>query len=131
GRPSLAVTDEEPVDAAVRLEVNQWNGSIEPRVVLRELYRLPDEPAEMPLHQCLCDGDEWRRRFEAELSTGLESWPEERLTEAARAGSVRQLVQGGRSAVATMAELVSSGESVLALCADASRRAGLATGASG
>jgi single-stranded-DNA-specific exonuclease len=131
GRPSLPVTDEEPVDAAVRLEVNQWNGSVEPRVVLRELYRLPYEPAEMPLHQCLCDGDEWRRRFEAELSAALESWPEERLTEAARAGSVRQLVQGGRSAVATMAELVSSGESVLALCADASRRAGLATGASG
>ena len=33
-------SDEEPVDAAVRLEVNHWNGSVEPRVVLRELYPL-------------------------------------------------------------------------------------------
>jgi hypothetical protein len=36
-----------------------------------------------------------------------------------------------RSALATMAELVSSGESVLAVCADAARRAELAAGAAG
>ncbi len=40
GRPSLGVGEEEPVDAAVRLEVNHWNGSVEPRLVLRELYPL-------------------------------------------------------------------------------------------
>ena len=40
GRSSLGVEDEDPVDAAVRLEVNHWNGSVEPRVVLRELYPL-------------------------------------------------------------------------------------------
>ena len=43
GRSSLGVGDEDPVDAAVRLEVNHWNGSVEPRVVLRELY--PHEAA--------------------------------------------------------------------------------------
>ena len=42
GRSSLGVGDEDPVDAAVRLEVNHWNGSVEPRVVLRELYPLED-----------------------------------------------------------------------------------------
>ena len=40
GRSSLGVGKDEPIDAAVRLEVNHWNGSVEPRVVLRELYPL-------------------------------------------------------------------------------------------
>ena len=44
GRSSLGVEDDEPVDAAVRLEVNHWNGSVEPRVVLRELYPLEEPP---------------------------------------------------------------------------------------
>ena len=43
GRSSLGVGDDEPVDAAVRLEVNHWNGAVEPRVVLREVY--PHAPA--------------------------------------------------------------------------------------
>ncbi|HEY7456249.1 MAG TPA: single-stranded-DNA-specific exonuclease RecJ, partial [Solirubrobacterales bacterium] len=38
GRASLGVGEDDPVDAAVRLEVNRWNGSVEPRLVLRELY---------------------------------------------------------------------------------------------
>ena len=44
GRSTLGVGEDDPVDAAVRLEVNRWNGSVEPRVVLRELY--PRETAE-------------------------------------------------------------------------------------
>ena len=38
GRSSLGVGEDDLVDAAVRLEVNRWNGSVEPRLVLRELY---------------------------------------------------------------------------------------------
>jgi single-stranded-DNA-specific exonuclease len=128
-RASLPVTEKDQVDATVRLEVNQWNGSIEPRVVLRELYRL-GEPAGAPLHRCDCEGDEWWQRFDAELAAPLEDWPAG-IAEHSRAGSERQAVRGRGSAVATMAELVSSGESVLALCADASRRAELAAGATG
>jgi single-stranded-DNA-specific exonuclease len=120
GRSSLPVSD--AVDAAVRLEVNQWNGSVEPRVVLRELYDLVEEPGQepgpTPLHSCRCDGEEWWRRFDEEL-------------EAARAGAERETIRARGSAIATIAELVSSGESVLALCADASRRAELAGGATG
>jgi single-stranded-DNA-specific exonuclease len=130
GRSSLPVSEKEPVDAAVRLEVNQWNGSVEPRVVLRELYELPGK-AEEPLHRCSCEEQEWWRRFDAELTAALDAWPGSDQAGAARAGSERQAVRGRRSAVATMAELVSSGESVLALCADASRRAELAGGATG
>ena len=42
--PSLGVEGDEAVDAAVRLEVNHWNGSVEPRVVLRELHPLDGGP---------------------------------------------------------------------------------------
>ena len=75
GRPSLGVEDDESVDAAVRLEVNHWNGSVEPRVVLNELYPLEDgetERAEVRLHACECSEDEWWQRFEAELARDLD-----------------------------------------------------------
>ena len=39
GRPSLGVGEDDLVDVAVRLEVNHWNGAVEPQVILRELYR--------------------------------------------------------------------------------------------
>jgi single-stranded-DNA-specific exonuclease len=133
GRSSLPASD--AVDAAVRLEVNQWNGSVEPRVVLRELYDLVEqptqEPAPTPLHRCRCDGEEWWRRFDDELGCEPRTWPGQPLLEAARAGAEREAIRARGSAIATIAELVSSGESVLALCADASRRAELAGGATG
>jgi single-stranded-DNA-specific exonuclease len=130
-RPSLPVSESEPVDAAVRLEVNQWNGSVEPRVVLRELYRLDGEGGGAAVHRCACTDEEWRLRFDAELEAALDPWPEQRLAEAAGPAAERQSIRAGRSPVATIAELVSSGEGVLALCADASRRAELAGGAAG
>ena len=127
GRPSLPVGDKEAVDAAIRLEVNQWNGAVEPRVVLNELYKLPADATAEPLHGCNCEDDEWWRRFEAEFAAELIAIPSPEISPAT---SGRQLVRAG-SPIATMAELVSSGESVLALCADASRRAELAAGAAG
>jgi single-stranded-DNA-specific exonuclease len=136
GRTSLGVEDEDLLDATIRLEVNHWNGSVEPRVVLRELYPLPLDPeAEkaVRVHACECDDSEWWRRFEAELRRELHA-------ESAKRGAVhafsrtregRRVVRGGTSATVAIAELVSSGAAVLAVCADASRRAALANGASG
>jgi single-stranded-DNA-specific exonuclease len=130
GRSSLGVEEEDTIDAAVRLEVNHWNGAVEPRVVLRELYPL-DAPgeAEAPPHACRCEEAEWWQRFEAERSRDLAGAPfsaDGRETRPKRAA-----VRGPRSATAAIAELVSSGAGVLAVCADASRRAGLAAGATG
>jgi single-stranded-DNA-specific exonuclease len=130
-RPSLPASDRQPVDAAVRLEINQWNGSVEPRLVLREVYPVAGEAPGAPVHRCTCPDEEWWRRFDGELTAALALWPEQRLSEAAPAGSERQPVRPRRSALATIAELVSSGESVLTLCADALRRAELAGGAAG
>jgi single-stranded-DNA-specific exonuclease len=138
GRSSLGVEDDDPVDAAVRLEVNHWNGSVEPRVVLRELYPLEDAPGEpIPPHPCSCGSEEWWRRFEAErereLDRGLDhdGASSARIAAESRPTEERIAVRGAGSATVAIAELVSSGAGVLAVCADASRRAALANGASG
>jgi single-stranded-DNA-specific exonuclease len=135
GRASLGVEDDDPIDAAVRLEVNHWNGAVEPRVVLRELYPLEDG-AEGPAtpHPCACDEAEWWSRFEAELGRDLTlgvstSSASGQITR--HTAEARTVVRGSSSATARIAELVSSGAGVLAVCADASRRAELAGGATG
>ena len=137
GRSSLGVEDEEVLDASVRLEVNHWNGSLEPRVVLRELYPLEAPDAEEPAlpHSCACEETEWWQRFEAELAADLGGEPAlDRETggpSRARGEGGRRLIQSSTSATVAIAELVSSGAGVLAVCADASRRAALANGATG
>ncbi len=141
GRSSLGVDDDDTIDAAVRLEVNHWNGAVEPRVVLREVYPLDAEADALSPHPCECDEAEWWARFEAELARDLTTQgngvERNRSDEAeglhgAAEGSPRQVVHGaGSSPTATIAELVSSGAGVLAVAADASRRAALANGATG
>ncbi|MEX2448907.1 MAG: DHHA1 domain-containing protein, partial [Solirubrobacterales bacterium] len=112
GRSSLGVSEEDSVDAAVRLEVNRWNGSVEPRLVLRELYPVADRP-------CTCPDAEWWGRFEQELRLPLEGGAEGEGPNA----SPRETVRSDGSAAATVAELLSGGGEVLAVCADSSRRA--------
>lgn len=132
GRSSLGVGEEDAVDAAVRLEVNHWNGSVEPRVVLRELYPLEvaaGEPA--PSHACRCEEAEWWQRFELELERELGAAAGSGAPLSCAGLQERPIVPGAGSATVTIAELVSSGAGVLAVCADASRRAALASGATG
>jgi single-stranded-DNA-specific exonuclease len=135
GRASLGVEDEDVLDASVRLEVNHWNGSVEPRVVLRELYPLEEPEGEKPLlpHACTCESSEWWQRFEAELTADLNAESAKTLVQQGltRTREGRRLVRGAHSATVAVAELVSSGAGVLAVCADASRRAALASGATG
>jgi single-stranded-DNA-specific exonuclease len=120
GRPSLGVGEADTVDAAVRLELNHWNGAVEPRVVLRELYPHPgDAPAEQ-------DADaEWWQRFEEELVAEL---PGGGATMTIPEGRTRVRSTGAVAAI--LSELASCGEPVLAVVADLPRRALLAeTGA--
>ncbi|MBS1887947.1 MAG: single-stranded-DNA-specific exonuclease RecJ [Actinobacteria bacterium] len=141
GRSSLGVEDDEMLDAAVRLEVNHWNGAVEPRVVLREVYPLAVDADALSPHPCACDDTEWWARFEAELARDLTGQGDgvERghliATESLHAGAdlaERHVVSAATSSpTATIAELVSSGAGVLAVAADASRRAALANGATG
>ncbi len=117
GRSSFGVGEDELVDVAVRLEVNRWNGAVEPQVVLRELYRREAEEAS-------AEEGEWWRRFEAELgrdpTAGKDSSGE------FSSDGERQVLRSANAPAAVVGELASSGESVLALCADASLRAGMA-----
>jgi single-stranded-DNA-specific exonuclease len=140
GRSSLGVEDEDLLDASVRLEVNHWNGSVEPRVVLRELYPLeePETDGEEPAlpHCCACDEAGWWRRFEAELNADLvresvKRGVQHQFSQTRESDVERQVIQGGAPVTVAIAELVSSGAGVLAICADASRRAGLGNGAAG
>ena len=137
GRSSLGVEDEDVIDASIRLEVNHWNGSVEPRVVLRELYPLEEPAVEepVPAHACCCEESEWWQRFEAELAAdpGTESAKSGDIGDLSqtRKGGGRRLVEDAAPATVAIAELVSSGAGVLAVCADASRRAALANGATG
>ncbi|MSO41171.1 MAG: single-stranded-DNA-specific exonuclease RecJ [Solirubrobacterales bacterium] len=125
----------EAIDAGVRLEVDRWNGAEAPRIVLRELYlaeqpeaghQQEGEPEAQP--GCPDRREDWWRRLEAELERAPGTLPEELVAASAQAGaSAREVVdRRGGAAVAAIAELVSSGDSVLALCADASVRRELA-----
>jgi single-stranded-DNA-specific exonuclease len=127
GRSSLGVGEDDPVDAAVRLEVNRWNGSVEPRVVLRELYPVAE-------HACTCPDPEWWGRFEDELRLPLEGTGGDPASDpAATAGgddrvaaTERETIRARSSVGATLAELLSAGDGVVAVCADSSNRARLA-----
>jgi single-stranded-DNA-specific exonuclease len=120
GKSSLGVADDESVDAAVRLEVNHWNGSVEPRVVLRELF--PPQVgvvAENPGAR-----EDWWRRFEAELEADPAATPSD-ADDVDKGGNPRRVVPSSHSPAAVLAELVSSGDSVLAIAADAAARIAL------
>jgi single-stranded-DNA-specific exonuclease len=125
GRASLGVGEDEPVDAAVRLEVNRWNGSVEPRLVLRELY-----PRETAAAEAAAEG--WWERFEAELAADPAAWAPAgsplvppSATKGER-GPGRVEVRPRNSPAAVVGELASSGAEVLAIVACVERRAALA-----
>jgi single-stranded-DNA-specific exonuclease len=109
----------EPVDVSVKLELNEWNGAVEPRVVLGELYRdeaSPPADGKPPYP----DADEWGRRFDAEREVSLSQWPPQ--APAGPAAEREAVDRRGDSGVATVAALASCREAVLVLCADALRR---------
>jgi single-stranded-DNA-specific exonuclease len=116
GRSTLGVAEEDPVDVAVRLEVNRWNGAVEPQVVLRELY--PRDSGGGAL-----EAGEWWRRFELELGRDPERRPE--ASNAGDGGHQRRIATSTNAPAAVAGELSSSGESVLAVCADAELRGGM------
>ncbi len=124
GRAQLGVGEDDPVDAAVRLEVNRWNGSVEPQVVLRELY-----PREALDDEASAD-EQWWQRFERELDTDPSNWPPTGLKHAYEEGNRpvgREEVRPRSSPAAVVGELASSGGGdVLAFVADCERRAALA-----
>jgi single-stranded-DNA-specific exonuclease len=116
GRPSLGVGEDDPVDVAVRLEVNHWNGAVEPQVILGELYpRLAEEK--------VLEAVQWWQRFDAELARDPVAPPA--LDPAVGGDYQRQLCVSANAPAAVISELASCGGEVLALAADAGLRAGM------
>ena len=117
----------DPLDVSVRLELNHWNGAVEPRVVLGDLHRLPDPgEGEMGAVEATgpADGEFWSR-VDVELARELADWPPRHLATNADRPRREVVDRRGSSGVATVAALASSGEEVLVVCADALRRRAL------
>jgi single-stranded-DNA-specific exonuclease len=127
--------EDQLLDLSVELEVDRWNGAEQPRVVVRELYPLDGadqaDPQRLPCSEgCPTPDAEWWERLDREMDRVAGGHPGGLLDVRAPEGPRREQVdRRGGAAVASLAELISSGESVLAICADASRRARLASSA--
>jgi single-stranded-DNA-specific exonuclease len=125
--------EDQALDLSIELEVDRWNGAEQPRVVVRELYPLAGpadaEAKSTPCGEhCPAPDPDWWARFERELSGVAEGRPGALLD--VRSGESRRreaIDRRGGAAIASLAELISSGEPVLAICADAARRARLAS----
>ena len=107
----LPSDSEERYDAAVRLELNEWKGTVEPRLVLRAL-----SPTERSACQALAAEVPFWPAFERALAAPVV--PERTAGTPAR--TVRDRRGEGFAGVA--GDLISSGERVLVVCADAERR---------
>jgi single-stranded-DNA-specific exonuclease len=125
--------EDQALDLSIELEVDRWNGAEQPRVVVRELYPLatPADPDAKPTpcgDHCPAPEPEWWERLERELARVTEGTPGALLDVRPAEGGRRDAIdRRGGAAVASLAELISSGEPVLAICADAARRAKLAS----
>ena len=121
GRTLEGTADAGPVDVTVRLELNEWNGAVFPRLVLGEVFppAAPREVAILP-----CRASEYDGRFLETLDAKREAGiPPVDL------GAVRERIDRSEASdVASVAALASTGEPVLVLCAEATwRRALLAS----
>jgi single-stranded-DNA-specific exonuclease len=103
-----------PQDATFRLERNAYNGAVEPRLVLRQAQ--PCAPA--PIELVGSTGGEYLSDVLAELEGALGA-----VEHAAAGASARTVIdRRGHSPLSTLVDAVTTGEPVLALCADVPRR---------
>src|SRR4051794_36962372 len=125
--------EDQALDLSIELEVDRWNGAEQPRVVVRELYPLDSPTADEPRpracgEHCPAPEGEWWERLERERARVAEGSPGALLDVRAAETRRREAIdRRGGAAIASLAELISSGEPVLAICADAGRRARLAS----
>lgn len=111
GRTGFGVSDGQRVDLVAEIGLNHWNGSIEPQLRVTAV-RAVEEPVPLP-----AAGDqEWWERFEMALVRELPRPPE--LAEITL--EIAAWPQGPPGVAVD--ELISSGERLLVLCADAGLR---------
>jgi single-stranded-DNA-specific exonuclease len=121
----LPADPDAPVDAAVRLEVNRWNGAVEPRLVIKHVRPARPAPIDVIGEPAFAAG------LIAELDRALTAWadrapaPEMAAAPAdlasVRPGSVSD--RRGTGIAGLLADLVATGEPTLAIVAHAPHRA--------
>jgi single-stranded-DNA-specific exonuclease len=118
----LPSSDQERFDAAVKLELNEWKGTVEPRLVLRALC--PTEWAECRLARPelpYLEAFEKASSQVGKLASG--QVPANPPTRQPANPPTRQLRdRRGSGFAGVVGDLLSSGEPVLVVCADVSRR---------
>jgi single-stranded-DNA-specific exonuclease len=117
-----------PHDVAARLEVNEWAGAVEPRLVVRAVHELAqeDQPAQgCAACACRATGDQWWDAMFEELEAPLEPPPAAPQGDARPDAARTVLDRRGEGVLGTLSELLSTGEPVLVACADMSRRRSL------
>ena len=111
----LPAEPQEPVQAVVRLERNHWNGTTEPRLILRHAHRVMQKGIDLVGEPAFLNG--LHRELERDLSGDIAGSPAdpsaERLTRDVRHKGVAGI----------LADLVATGEDVLAVTAHARYRA--------
>jgi single-stranded-DNA-specific exonuclease len=121
---ALPVPVDTPVDATVRLEVNRWNGSVQPRLVLRHAW--PCAPAPVRVLGEPAPGEELAAalaELEAPLPVTGGAPPGADPFALGRAGERTVHDRRGLGAAGVIAGLVHAGERVLVVAADAPLRA--------
>jgi single-stranded-DNA-specific exonuclease len=113
-------------DVTARLEVNEWGGAVEPRLVVNAVHPLAEceDATRAGCSDCVCRArsERWWQAVFEELAAPLERLP----APAPRGGRERTVLdRRGRGALGTLSELLSAGEPVLVACADVSRRRAL------
>jgi single-stranded-DNA-specific exonuclease len=109
---SLPAEPGEPVDAAVRLEANRYNGAVEPRLVLRCAQPAALRPIDV------IGEPEWREGVVRELDRDLTRAAE---VESSATRSLRE--RQGIGVAGMLGDLVATGERVLVVAAHAPHRA--------
>jgi single-stranded-DNA-specific exonuclease len=106
-------------DLAARLEANEWQGAVEPRLVVRSLHPVEEGEA------AAVDRDDetaWWNAVWAAYETGPQ------LELPATRAEPRTIVDlRDRGAVGVLGDLMTTGEALLVVCADVSRRAAVLT----
>src|SRR4051812_18217833 len=105
----LPASEDERNDVAVRLELNEWKGTVEPRLVLRALC---------PTECATCTPARPERPFLEAFEEALRA----RDPVAVSGGRRRLRERRGEGFAGVAGDLISSGEGVLVVCADVSRR---------
>jgi single-stranded-DNA-specific exonuclease len=112
----LPAEPQEPVQAVVRLERNHWNGTTEPRLILRHAHRA------VPRGIDLIGEPQWLNGLHREIERDLTGWIAGPLPAGPCAERPTRDVRGAGVA-GILTDLVATGESVLAVTAHAPYRA--------